>query len=350
MSQDDPHWDYPSYDKIAESLERWLGDDEPAMRALRSVPWVATEKIHGANLCIASDGERVCIGKRKEWLADDDVFFGYRRATEPLHDAVRSLAASFGRRVFVYGELFGGLYPHPAVPTVPGLQPVQTGVSYAPDLTFLAFDVRVLDGDGLRWLPFDEARERMDAAAIPSVPALLRGTYADAIGMSLGFDSTIPALLGLPALPLGSNPAEGIVLSPVRPTSMRGRPSPIRPVIKRKIPLFEEDARFHQATAAPRRPRIEGALEALSAASSDLVCEPRLNAAISKLGRIDNEEMARAVSELLVEDVLDTLAETEPMLMQSLAPPERAALEEHICGEADALVALDQERARVSRG
>lgn len=34
---------------------------------------VATEKVHGANLVVATDGERVRIGKRKAWLSGDVI-------------------------------------------------------------------------------------------------------------------------------------------------------------------------------------------------------------------------------------------------------------------------------------
>jgi len=52
----------------------------------------------------------------------------------------------------VYGELYGGAYPHPSVFAVPDLIPVQRGVWYSPQLSFLAFDLLLVpaptdDGD-----------------------------------------------------------------------------------------------------------------------------------------------------------------------------------------------------------
>ena len=40
--------------------------------------WVALEKIHGAQLVIDVDADDVRFGKRKEWLADGDPFFGWQ--------------------------------------------------------------------------------------------------------------------------------------------------------------------------------------------------------------------------------------------------------------------------------
>ena len=49
-------WPYFPYEKIADTLDAWLGDDEAAYRALRGATWIATEKIHGANFCLVTDG------------------------------------------------------------------------------------------------------------------------------------------------------------------------------------------------------------------------------------------------------------------------------------------------------
>jgi Rnl2 family RNA ligase len=339
--EDDEEWPYPSYDKISTRLEGWLGDDEAAFRALKSVPWVVTEKIHGSNLCLASDGRQVRVGKRKEWLPPEEDFFEHQRATDPLHDGLRALASALGARTFVYGELFGGAYPHPDVAAVPGLLPVQTGVYYSPRIEFLAFDLAVLDSAGRRtWLPFDEARRHFEQFGLPAVPALMRGPYTDAIAYPLGADSGIPALLGLPPLPAGRNAAEGVVLSPERPVAVRGRSEPIRPVLKRKIATFEEDARFHQAKPWARAPRLEGALETLCAEASELNCEPRLNAAISKAGRVVDARRAAEVLDLLVLDLLEALEGSLPELLRSLGPAERQSLQSHLRGEATALIEL----------
>jgi Rnl2 family RNA ligase len=341
MPTADEEWPYPSYDKISTRLEGWLGDDEAAFRALKSVPWVVTEKIHGSNLCLASDGQQVRVGKRKEWLSPTEDFFEHQRATDPLHEGLRALASSYGARTFVYGELFGGAYPHPDVPAVPGLLPVQTGVYSSPRIEFLAFDLAVLDAGGKRtWVPHEEAHEKLQQFGIPTVPALMRGSYTEVIAYPLGADSGIPGLLGLPALPAGSNTAEGVVLAPERPVKVRGRSEFIRPVLKRKTAAFEEDARYHQAKPWARAPRVEGAFEALCAEASELNCEPRLNAAISKVGRVTDAQRASEVLVLLVQDLLEALEGNLPELLRSLDPAERQSLLGHLRGEATALIEL----------
>ncbi len=53
--------------------------------------WVASEKIHGANMVIACDGKQVCFGKRKAWLEDDSPFFGWQLLRERLRRAILTI-------------------------------------------------------------------------------------------------------------------------------------------------------------------------------------------------------------------------------------------------------------------
>lgn len=90
-------------------------------------PWVATEKVHGANFVVGVEGDRVHFGKRKAWLAADEPFFGWQLLAGDLADRSRRLAREVSwPQLVLYGELVGGGYPHPAVAPVAGLRPVQT--------------------------------------------------------------------------------------------------------------------------------------------------------------------------------------------------------------------------------
>ena len=91
--------------------------------------WVALEKLHGAQLVVGVRGVRegvVRFGKRKAWLADDEPFFGWQLLRAELTDSALRVARAVGgegRDVYLYGELFGGRYPHPDVPRCPGWRP-----------------------------------------------------------------------------------------------------------------------------------------------------------------------------------------------------------------------------------
>ncbi|MEV0344132.1 hypothetical protein AB0H88_00090 [Nonomuraea sp. NPDC050680] len=49
--------------------------------------WIATEKIHGAQLVIAYDGREFRIGKRKAWLRGEEAFFGWQLLRGELEQA-----------------------------------------------------------------------------------------------------------------------------------------------------------------------------------------------------------------------------------------------------------------------
>jgi Rnl2 family RNA ligase len=338
---------FAPYEKIAESLADWLGDDEPAYRASNKATWIVTEKVHGANFCLITDGTTVHCAKRKELLSEDADFFGHKAVLVRLGAPLGALFAHLKRddsrvhHVFVYGELYGGGYPHPDVPAVPGVSPIQTGVWYSPRVEFIAFDVAV-ERDGSRvYLDQDDAMARCEEAGIPFSRSLFRGTYEDAFAYPLGFETTLPASLGLP--PLGpTNKAEGIVLKPARAIVVPRREGAIRPVIKRKIAEFAEDGRFHQAEkwAAPRA--AAGVLPHLEYEASLLVNENRLRAAVSKVGptRADDAAGLAAVFKLIREDLDAELAARHASALASMSPLESAALSRYLDEEARALVEL----------
>src|SRR5436190_24039826 len=91
-------------------------------------PWVATEKVHGAQLVVAHDGRDVSVGKRKAWLGNDEPFFGWQLLRGNLEQAVKIALSRGGAAVRIYSELNGGHYPHPEVAPVLGAAAVQTGI------------------------------------------------------------------------------------------------------------------------------------------------------------------------------------------------------------------------------
>ncbi len=207
-------------------------------------PWVALEKLHGAQLVIGSDGEEVIVGKRKAWLAEDEPFFGWQLLAGELTAAVRSLARQAGaRQVMVYGELIGGGYPHPEVAAVPGLSPVQTGIWYTPALAWVPFDVLVAAGDDDEGelLAHREVEALAESSGLRTPPRLARGTRAELERVEVRFATRAPAWFGLPAI--AENFAEGLVLKPDARCAAGDRP-----VIKRKLPEFDDD-RFGEAEA-----------------------------------------------------------------------------------------------------
>ncbi|WP_432968541.1 RNA ligase family protein [Dactylosporangium sp. CA-233914] len=269
--------------------------------------WIATEKIHGAQLVVAHDGAVLRVGKRKAWLREDEPFFGWQLLRGPLEHLARAALARGGSPVRLYGELYGGHYP--GSPPVPGASAVQTGIWYSPGIRFALFDV--VTGEGPAWL-YHEVAEVAADGGVDVVPLLARGTRPAVDTVPIRFQTRVPAALGLP--PLDGNLAEGVVLRPDARV-----PLATRPILKRKIPEFDE-SRF--AEARPWDPHLSPTQAGALAAT--LVNPARVAGARSKVGPHD----PAALEEEIVLDVMLDLAAAFPALENraDLEPQVRAAV------------------------
>jgi Rnl2 family RNA ligase len=327
-------WLFTSYEKISDSPQQW-GLDPAGFRALEKARWVVTEKIHGANFCFVVDGSTVRCANRRQFLASDDLFFGYERVLARLRARVLAVAALVRQRidtprVAIYGELFGGAYPHPDVPPDPSVQPVQTGVFYAPGVEFCAFDIAVAPvQSGTRaYLDYELVLDLCHQAGLLVSEPLQIGSYSAAMAYPVGFNSTIPRQLGLPPLDT-PNLAEGVVIKPVEPMEVAGARGLIRPVLKKKIPTFVEDQRYAAAQPWPAQPaEYYSTLDALQWAAFNMVTANRLQNAISKIGmgrRGDGRHKQR-LFRMLVDDVLEQLGVEHLEALVNLDPMSREQL------------------------
>lgn len=303
-----------------------VGPGEP-LGLVPGGPWVALEKIHGAQMVVAVGGDALRFGKRKAWLADEEPFFGWQLVRAGLADVARAAARELGApRVHFYGELFGGGYPHPHVPLAPGLQPVQTGIWYAPDLRWAVFDALVArdDDDDGEFLAYHELAALARASGLLTPPLVRAGPRPHVEAAPFRFPTRVPALLGLPEL--DDNLAEGLVIRP----DARGRPG-ARPVYKRKIAEFDE-LRFAGSEAWD--PTQRPGQDALRAWARRLVNPARFASAASKVGRHD----PAALLDELELDVLIDLAAAFPAALADLAPADEDALRAEVRAAAAALV------------
>jgi Rnl2 family RNA ligase len=349
---------WSSYEKIGESPDQWHLD-EAQYRALEKTRWVVTEKIHGAHFCVVTDGSTMKGASRKHLLAPGETFFEYQRVLQRLEQQVYQLFRQTSRlypqitEIAVYGELFGGAYPHPEVPPVAGLQPIQTGIYYTPDIEFCAFDLAI-SGPQLpsTYLDYDQALALFQSSAIPFVPPLLIASYQEALNYPIEFSSTIPALCGLPPL-AQENKAEGVVIKPLKALIFPTPKGPIRPIFKRKIAAFAEDRRFHQAQkwSLPVSVLSSGTLDLLKWEAFNQLTENRLRSAISKIGYRGSREasQSRRLFQLFVSDILEQLAITHPDLLAALTKAEQRELVASIQQEARGLLKqfFQQETRRV---
>jgi len=340
---------FVKYDKMGESSGAVGAAAVPA-----SNKYIVTEKVHGANFCLIArfahnggDVMDVQFAKRTAILggADDAEDFyscrsaGLLRKLAPCAErALRLKAVEAPTRVLgavhIYGELFGGSYPHPDVSEVPGLEPVQIGVWYSPNLEFMAFDVAVEAHDGGRtFLDFAAARDLCVSAGLMFAQPLCTGSLSECLDYPIEFTSTIPGLLGLPALPPADekNLAEGVVVRPFREppkrqsssSSKTGKESG-RGLFKRKIEAFSEkryqndDWKKGKAGGGGQAP-VMSSEDLASLEVAALVTEQRLANVLSKIGRVDaaDKQACREVLQGLKDDVAEALDPAEAQVLQS---------------------------------
>ena len=87
-------------------------------------------------------------------IKSEEDFFGHRKVFERYRPSIMNLWKEMNRvrkirginnQIIVYGELFGGRYPHSDVELPAGIKPVQRGIYYCPDIEWKAFDI--FDGE-----------------------------------------------------------------------------------------------------------------------------------------------------------------------------------------------------------
>lgn len=191
--------------------------------------WVVTEKVHGANFSFWLDDAGIRCAKRTDWLGEGSSFFNFQDVRDSLAEALRRMYFEIKSAVLpnlcgmtVYGELFGGHYPHKDVERAYMAQMVQKGVYYHPGNKFMAFDIVLHetageDGTDVKHTVMDHdfVCESCEAFGIPHVPVLFRGTFDECMKYPNEFQSKVPGIFGLP--PLEDNIAEGVVLKPAQP-------------------------------------------------------------------------------------------------------------------------------------
>jgi Rnl2 family RNA ligase len=326
---------FRSYEKIPASSKKW-GLSEKEYRQLKSVEWVVTEKIHGANFVLLTDGELVRCAKRKAVLPPGEDFFGHLTVLSQLEDDVMLLFALVQERrpdvawMAVYGELFGGGYPHPAVPQEPLVSPVQPGIYYAPTLSFCIFDIKVgtPENEAGLYLDYADVWAYCEESGVMAAAPLFVGSFEEATAYDESFETTIPERLGWPALG-HKQLAEGVVIKPWRELLFAREGRPLRPVIKKKIPHFAEDIReLPVASGGPSLPAHATNVDLLRYEMMVRVTAPRMEAVISKFGRFKkkNRKQRQALLDLFVEDVLSDVREADPSLYLAVHKNDKRAM------------------------
>jgi len=280
------------YNKIDDTSTKWSNNYKKVKQ------WVVTEKVHGSNFSFVYNVENRIMkyAKRSGLIEEGEYFFNFQDILPEVEPKIMIIIDNILNNennkkletIIVYGELFGGWYPD--IKTK--YKPIQKGIYYSPNIHFIAFDIHITyfnenigKSEG-KYLDFAKSIELFKLSNIMySEPMAIYSTYEKASFYKLGFNTGIPAKLGLPELPV--NKAEGIVI--------RSIGSEERYIIKKKIPEFSETKYADNSIKNGDKKSIGLAM----------ITENRLNNAASKVGPL--EEYQYEIYELLVEDILSEL-------------------------------------------
>ncbi|WMX18595.1 RNA ligase, Rnl2 family [Aeromonas phage 1233] len=315
--------------------------------------FVVTEKIHGSNLSVVTDGVEVKFGRRNDFLAEGEQFYGVEYVTTILrdrvlemfkdiqdmvrmeHEACDALEAD-GKEVVrpthsrdikelrMFMEFYGGHYPHPDVPQIPNMGQVgKGGVWYAQDKSVAVFRMYI---DG-RMVDFYEMGALCMSYGIPVVPTLFFGTLDECLAYSHEHYedlTTIPfmqpwldakgnpvkddgeQILVLPAIE--GNIREGHVIMPVEAIEL---PNGVVPCFKHKNKKFSESKSRGEGQATrvvqPIEQRWGNQMCAVYLALTDLMTIERLKSVMSK-EQYERKDVQKVIG-LVIKDGLDGLCE-----------------------------------------
>lgn len=219
------------------SFVRWVDKE-----AGEAVGFVVQEKVRGEPVWMGCDGQEVTFGWVSALNVDEETgevlsaglalqVERYRPRLFRLYAHVRQLFPDV-RSVKVYGELFGGEYPHRSVARCRGRVPVRTGVYYAPDYEFYAYDISAeertskerysIDVQDLEFgiehhhfLSVSVCNRLFESLGIFHARTLFQGSFMECLRHPNAFPTRLPDWLDLP--PLRNNWCAGTVIRPLVP-------------------------------------------------------------------------------------------------------------------------------------
>jgi|SaaInlStandDraft_4_1057021.scaffolds.fasta_scaffold04924_9 Rnl2 family RNA ligase len=279
--------------------------------------WRGREKIHGANFQFAYNGGEVKIGKRSAYLKPIEHIGFFR--SDVIYDryinSIHILAASLEMSVpdgtplefTIYGELYGGVYPHPDVEKDPEGKQVQKGIYYAPGNHFAAFDMK-LNGE---FVPDGSFEALMALIGMPVAPILVEGTFEEVMAYTNEGQSIVGVRLhGLP--PIENNVMEGLVIKPIIPQYLNDGS---RVILKNKNEKWSEKS---NKTRVPKAEiKMTSEQKDVYLLLSNRVTENRLRNVISHFGNVTNKDFGKLLA-LMTQDIITEHTKEDEVLLASM--------------------------------
>jgi Rnl2 family RNA ligase len=302
--------------------------------------FVVQEKVHGSNVCFITDGQTVGFGKRTGFVEAGEKFYDYETFVERYNPKIIALYTIVKEKhpdiktITVYGEMFGGRYPHRDVKNNAQIPMIQKGVFYCPTHEFYAFDLYVTTGESARYLPVDEMNGFFEQGHLFYARTVFKGTLNECLQHPNDFQSLISTWLGLP--PLENNVCEGVIIRPVEPMWLRNGS---------RVLLKNKNARFAEKKAIKKRePKLfvestySEILNALLPVAEQYVTENRLNNVISHIGQITLPNEIGKLIGLFSKDILTDFLKEHSGEYSAIEKSEQKILNRHINTSATNLI------------
>jgi len=290
--------------------------------------YVVQEKVHGANVCLITDGKTVSFGKRTGLVEADEKFYDYEELLERYAPKIISLFSAIPdiKTLIVFGEMFGGKYPHPDVKNNNKTMVIQKGVYYCPNHEFYAFDLYVVNEETGRYLTLDDANALFEREDFFYAKTLFRGTLKECLRYPNDSPTQIAAWLGLP--PIEDNICEGVVIRPVVTTYLHNGS---------RVLLKSKNARFAEKKAVKKRepklfvePSYSEELNNLLPVVEQYITENRLNNVVSKIGHVSVPKDTGKLIGLFSRDILDDFLKEHSGEYAAIEKSEQKILNRHI--------------------
>ena len=306
---------------------------------LELLEYVVQEKVHGANCCFVTDGKIVNLAKRTGFIETDEKFYNYEELLDRYTDKVVGMFHQLKKvypeteNILIYGEMFGGRYPHPDVKNDPKIMCIQKGVFYCPKHEFYAFDLYIKGNEGGRYLSVNEANIFFESADFLYAKTLFQGTLEECLKYPNDFQSLIAQWLGLPAIE--DNICEGIVIKPEKPVYLRNGS---RLLLKSKNSKFAEKKSVKKRQPTAEEPLYSKELTDLLPVTEEYVTENRLNNVVSKIGELSLPADLGKLIGLFSKDIQEDFMKEHSAKYVMLEKSEQKILNKHINKQASDII------------
>lgn len=270
------------------------------------IKWCVTEKIHGSNFGVYVDSNNVEFASRNTLLDEESAkqFYKFESIRKRVKKDVNAIFKQLNinndiKSLIVWGELFGGSYPHKDVPKSKGISQVQKGVYYSPNLEFSVFDIWIVDtNDNGYFLNYEEVSVLCILNNIEYCEILFQGTFDECLEFPNDNISTYPDKYNLPEI--ADNTSEGIVAKPV--TSLRYNNGE-RVILKNKNLKFSE--KNSKKRVLKPVAELSEEMQTTLAGLDQYITENRFDSVDSKLGGLEKRTIGNYIKEFVHDVFVD---------------------------------------------